>query len=183
MKTAWMIVWPALAVAPCLSAQANRPEAGLHGTVADAGKPVQALVFLEQLRDASCIDLYTEKSGTTSGKERKSDGEKRVKDCRGAVQNSEIAGKYEFSGLPPGWYIVRFQWVMSQPLDSKNPIGCAVQGWSISYVPWASGKYRGFAQSPPFEVQAGESKSMDFNYDGEFKIQKDCPHPLKWRKK
>jgi hypothetical protein len=184
VEKVWITVWPVLAVVLCLSAHANAQEAGLHGSVADSGKPVQALVSLEQLRDASCTDLYAEKGEATSDREKKSNREKKARDCRGTVQNSEITGKYEFSGLQSGWYILRFQWVMSQPPDSKKPIGCAVQGWSISYVPWKeSGKYKGFAQSPPFEVQAGESKSMDFNYEGEFKIQKDCPQPLKWRKR
>ncbi len=156
----------------------------MYGSIADSGKPVQALVSLEQLRDESCRELYSGKSEPTSDKAKKGDGEKRVGDCRGTVRNSEITGKYEFSGLQPGWYVLRLQWVMSEPPDTKKPIGCVVEGWSISYVPWKeSGKYKGFAQSSPLELQTGESKSMDFNYDGKFKIQKDCAHPLKWQKK
>jgi hypothetical protein len=179
-----MIACTALAVVLCLSAHASAQQAGLYGSIADSDKPVQALVSLEQLRDESCRELYSGKSETTSDKAKKSDKEKKATECRGTVQNSEITGKYEFSGLQAGWYVLRFQWVMSQPPDSKKAIGCFIDGWSISYVPWkASGIYKGFAQSPPFEIQDGESKSMDFNYDAKFKIQKDCARPLKWQKR
>lgn len=152
-------------------------QATVRGNVEDLSKPVEALVNLEQLTDASCVGLYT-------GKFKPAEAGKKAKSCQGSIQQVNTTGSYEFQTLRPGWYILRFQWVMSQPPDSRKPVGCSVRGWSVSYVPWKeSGKYKGFAQSPPFELHEGEQMSVDFNYDGEFKIQKDCPKPLKWKKR
>ena len=186
MKKWWVTGWLVLVLVLHLSAHVSVQETGLAGSISDAGKPVQGLVSLEQLRDASCADLYTHKEpgDSKSSKDKKGDLEKHVKDCRGPVRNSEVTGKYEFRDLVPGWYVLRLRWVMNQPPDSKKPIGCVIQGWSISYFPGKeSGKYKGFAQSPPFELQPDQLKSMEFNYDGEFKIQPDCPHPLTWLKR
>ena len=111
---------------------------------------------------------------------------KHAQKCRGRVQQVKTSwhGSYGFEALKPGWYFIGIRWPMAQPPDANDAIGCWIQGWSVSYVPWkGSGKYKGFAQSPPFELHNGEEKKVDFNYDGEFKIQKGCPKPLEWQKK
>jgi hypothetical protein len=151
---------------------------GVHGNIQDAGIPAEALVSLAQLPDESCANLFS------GDKKSSTDPLKEAESCRGPEQNVKAKGRYEFAGLQPGWYILRFRWVMKQPPDSKKPVGCNVQGWSISYVPLKeAGKYRGFAQSPPFRLADGELKNLDFNYDGDFKIQKGCANPITWQKR
>jgi hypothetical protein len=176
-KSRWVISG-ALAMMFSLCGYLNAKSAGVRGNIQDLSQPTEALVFLQQLPDASCVDLFTGKV------EDQSEVAEKAKACQGPVTRVETKESYDFSGLKPGWYLLRFQWVMSQPPDSKRPVGCSIQGWTISYVPSKeSGKYKGFAQSPPFELHEGEIKTLDFNYDGEFKIQKDCGSPVKWQKK
>ena len=178
MKKPWVISWHILAVLLGTCGDMNAQNAGVHGAIADQGKSVNGLVFLQRLQDKSCADLYLV-SGTLS-----SDQMKKERSCSGPVSRVEVAGTYDFSGIEPGWYILRFQWEMKNPTDSKKAIGCRIQGWAVSYVPWKeSGKYKGFAQSPPFELGDKELKTLDFNYDGEFKVQENCPNPLKWHKR
>ena len=167
-----------VAVLLCADSRLIALSTGVHGNIQDAGKAVEALVSLAQLPDESCANLFS------GDKKSSTDPLKEAESCRGPEQNVEAKGRYEFAGLQSGWYILRFRWVMKQPPDGKKPVGCNVQGWSISYVPLKeAGKYRGFAQSPPFRLADGELKNLDFNYDGDFKIQKGCANPITWQKR
>ena len=178
MKNIWVPVVPVLTIVLATCGAAYEQNTGLRGAIADHGKSVNGLVFLQRLQDKSCADLYLV-NGTLS-----SDQMKKERSCNGPVSRGEVAGTYDFSGIEPGWYILRFQWEMKNPPDSKKAIGCWIQGWAVSYVPWKeSGKYKGFAQSPPFELGDKELKTVDFNYEGEFEVQKNCPAPLKWHKR
>jgi len=168
----------AMVVLLCAGNRLIAQSTGMHGNIEDEGTPAEALVSLTQLPDESCANLFSGDNKSIT------DPLKKAESCPGPEQNLEAKGKYEFTGLEAGWYILRFRWVMKQPPDSKKPVGCKVQGWSISYVPLkVAGKYRGFAQSPPFHLVDGEPRKLDFNYDGDFKIQKDCSNHITWQKR
>jgi hypothetical protein len=148
-----------------------------------AGSPV----YLDHLKDAECAKLFSDDSGSGSN-----DGQS-VEEMRALAQraascvtktqsaHTDKQGIHAYEGLEDGWYRIRLQWPMSQPPASKDPIGCQIEGWSVSYVPWKeSGKNRGFAQAPAFELKSGETRKVNFDYSGRFKITADCPNPVKW---
>jgi hypothetical protein len=166
-----------LSASVCLKAQS----ATVQGSLADQGKPVKkGVINLQRLAGEDCAKLLV-----ADGREMTDAENKKASKCGGKNwwDSTDSRGNYKFKGLEPGWYIVRIQWPMAQPPDTKEPVGCSIRGWSVSYVPWKEmGKNRGAAQGPPFELQAGDEKTLEFDYNAEFKIQKDCSKPLQWRK-
>jgi hypothetical protein len=138
--------------------------ATVQGTLADHGKPVRGgFVRLQQFKDENCVKAFT-------------------RQCFREVK-TDSNGAYSFDDVKPGWYLVQFMWPMSQPLDTKQPFGCDIQGWTVSYVPFKEmGKNKGTAQAPALELHDGDKKTIAFDYNDAFKVEKNCEHPVEWKK-
>jgi hypothetical protein len=149
--------------------------------ISDEGKPADGgKVSLDRLKSEDCAQLFL-REGTRSKDE--------IEQARTCVSDTHSAGIHKdgsvsLKGLEAGWYMVRLTWPMTNPPDTKEPLGCENEGWIVSYVPWKeSGKNKGFAQGPPFEVKSGETKKIEFDYKGPFKVTAGCPKPIKWMRK
>jgi hypothetical protein len=159
----------------------SKGEASLQVSVSDEGSPApRSIVALDRLKNEDCARVFS--TEPTSGTDPKKDLE-RAQNCvaKAASAYTDAKGFHSFEKLADGWYYVRLAWPMSHPPITSEPVGCKIDGWWISYVPSSEvGKLHGLAQGPVFELKNGETKRIDFDYNGHFKIEKDCPSPIKF---
>ena len=142
----------------------------VSGTLSDKGKPFPGgLVVLQRLKNEKCARIFRSHHVTA-------DEAREFQSCSKDLPwiNTDEKGAYSYGKLKPGWYAIRFLWLMSEPPASKSAM-CATEDWALAYEPRKdkSGKYNGFAQGMPFELKANESKQVDFNYQDQFR-SRDC---------
>ncbi|HWZ43982.1 MAG TPA: hypothetical protein VNW97_10915 [Candidatus Saccharimonadales bacterium] len=144
----------------------------LHGALAEQGKPVSgAMVILEHMKDERCARIFSNKNPSR-------DDQEEFWSCEEEIPRTQTDknGHYSYPHLVPGWYNIRFWWLMSAPLQSNYSVACQGTEWTVMFVPGKelTGKYDGSAQDMPFELKAGDSRQIDFDYGGQLTGGTNC---------
>ena len=146
----------------------------VHGTLSDNGKPFpDGLVVLQRLKDEKCARLFATSDLTA----------KDVRKLESCTQDlpwvhTDAKGNYSYERLAPGWYNIRFLWLLSSPPQSKQELMCGGTDWIFSFHPEKdkTGKYNGYAQGRAFELR--KSKEIDFDYEPKDYSGADCLNAL-----
>jgi len=166
----WGVVFlPLLAVAVALGEQTS---ASVETALAEEGKPVSGgLVVLQRIKDAECVKLFTSREASPKAR-------KKLHSCATDLPwvNTDAGGKHEYQQLAPGWYDVRFLWLMEKAPAGGKSIACAWQDWALFFEPGRdnTGKYNAMAQGKPFELKELEAKQITFDYRGQFEVGANC---------
>jgi len=146
----------------------------VHGTLSDNGKPFpDGLVVLQRLKDEKCARLFATGKLT----------EKDIRKLESCTQDlpwihTDAKGNYSYEHLAPGWYNVRFLWLMSEPRKDNQQFMCWGRDWIFSFHPEKdnTGKYNGFAQGRAFELR--ESRELNFDYQPKDYSGPNCMNAL-----
>lgn len=156
----------------------------VSGNLSDMGQPVSGgLAILRQLRSEDCAKLLgvLDQHFDVRAKENPSPKEwDESKSCARIVTSidTDENGNYSYS-LSPGWYDVRFLWLMREPPATSERTVCPAGGWMVVFDPAKdpSGKYNGFAQGKPFKLKAKKSTQINFAYRDQIKDNPNCSFP------
>ena len=132
----------------------------IQGTLSDNGKPfANGLVVVQRLKNEKCARLAFR--DYLSRKEWS-----KLEACGKDLEwiHTDQQGRYAYQKLAPGWYNIRFLWLMSTPPRNNMEVQCAWGDWQFAFHPEKdhSGKYNGYAEGKPFELH--ESKEINFDY-------------------
>lgn len=142
-------------------------------SLAEQGKPVSgALVVLQRIKNQKCAKFFSSQDVSERAR-------KKAESCLADLPdgNTDASGKYAYSQLEPGWYDVRLLWSMVNAPSPRKAITCKGEDWGLFYEPGRdrTGKYDAMAQGMPFEVKAGESRQISFDYRNQFESP-NCQH-------
>jgi hypothetical protein len=132
------------------SARRTTPVA-VTGTLFDKRPLTDAEIDLQFLQDEHCAKLFVSQKGDAQAR-RKLEGCSRDL----ATTHPDSEGRYRFSNLAPGWYVIHFVWSMAE--KPTHPLAFKRGEWGVIYPGYKdkTGKYDAFAQGKPFYI-SGES--------------------------
>src|SRR5262249_44004987 len=156
---------------PAFGTGSIEDNATVQGVLAEKGQPMAGgLVVLQRLKNERCAKLF----------DRQSPSPAEIREGRGCEKdlpwlNTNEKGSFLYPQLPPGWYNVRFLWLMRDPPPGKAVI-CNTRDWTmvLGTERDRTGKYNAMAQGKPFELKANESKRIDFDYRQDTSSSADC---------
>jgi len=129
---------------------------------------------LERLKDEKCASLFESRHPLP-------EDARRFESCAEELPwiNTGEQGTYSYERLAPGWYDIRFLWLVD-PVWLGAGIECHTADWVVLAGPRRdkTGKYNAFAQRRPFELKANEPKQIDFDYQSQVNRGPGCaPYP------
>lgn len=142
----------------------------IQGTLSDNGRPFpDGLVVVQRMKDAKCAKLSFRDD--LSRKEWN-----KLNLCGKDLEwiHTDQQGRYAYQKLAPGWYNIRFLWLMSTPPRNNTEVQCIWGDWGVQFHPEKdhSGKYNGYAEEKVFELR--ESKEINFDYRPEALTGTSC---------
>ena len=144
----------------CTPAPPVEPPTVLGTLIGNDGAIVEAEITLETYQDEACVKLaeVTELSDAEK---------KQLDDCSSdyASTTSNAEGQYRFSEVTPGWYRLRFTWVLNQKPDTFLPIEFK-NGFLIAYYETKTAPitYAALAQGDIFQFSGEEDMVINFDY-------------------
>jgi len=137
----------------------STPSTVLGTLIGSDGAIVGAEVTLETYQDEACVKLA--KATELSDAE-----EKQLDDCSSdyASTTSNAEGQYRFPEVVPGWYKLRFKWVLNNKPDSVLPLEFK-NGFLIAYFETKTTPivYTALAQGDIFQFSGEEDKVINFD--------------------
>ena len=154
---------------PCDLPQATTTDAParLMGTLQDSDSPIDdADIYLQYFADEKCAKLFAKKVNPYDQKA-VNETRHRLEECSHDLDpiKPDGQGHYQFDGIKPGWYAMRFLWNIHQ--KPKHSMAYLEQnGFAVGYY---SGKdlqkkYDAMAQGTPFQFSG--KKDVVVNYNG-----------------
>jgi len=123
----------------------------ITGTLFDKGLVTGADIDLQLLQDEPCAKLFV-------SQRRDKQAQQKLAGCSRdlASTHPDPEGRYRFSDLAPGWYVIHFVWSMAE--KPAHPTVFKRGEWGVMYPGYKdnTGKYDSFAQGKPFYI-SGES--------------------------
>ena len=170
--TFWTVVTIAALLTLVPVCGAAQSDASVEGTLTDQGKPfAKGLVVLQRMKDEHCAKLFS--SSHPSAQE-----VRQLESCARDLPwiNTDEKGNYSYRQLAPGWYSIRFLWLLGKLPARETATTCSSVEWAIFFQPGkdTSGKYNAMAQGNPFEIKAGESKQINFEYRDQINGGPNC---------
>lgn len=125
----------------------------LNGSITDAR------IILQSFQDEKCAKLFLSKYSEENGR--------KLQACSRELPpvTPDKEGRYQFTNIPAGWYVLLVLWNMNQKPDAA--VAMFQKGeFVINYSEGkdTSGKYDAMAQSKPFYFSGAESLVKDFDY-------------------
>jgi tetratricopeptide (TPR) repeat protein len=148
----------------------------LSGTLSENGKPVASgMVILERLKNEKCARLF---QTPTQGWNVPQKSGRELESCSTELSPvyTDEKGNYSYPQLSPGWYDIRFWWLLSDAPAAREVLICEIAGWSIVFAPGKekTGRYNGLANGMPFELKAKESRQLSFDYQNQLRGSPGC---------
>lgn len=137
--------------------QETKP-ASISGTLVDRAPVGDAEIDLQSLADEHCAKLFASRT-------RNAKAAQELKSCAHdlAPTHTNSDGRYEFSGLAPGWYAIHLLWNIAQ--KPSHPKIFQQGEWSVMVPGYkdVTGKYDTFAQGKPFFLSGKSDVVKDFS--------------------
>jgi len=136
------------------------PPAVFGTLIGPEGAIIEAKITLKTYQDEACVKL----AETT----KLSDAEKKqLDDCSSdyASTTSNAEGQYRFSKVTPGWYKLRFTWVLNQNPDTFSPLEFK-NGFLIAYFETKTAPivHSALALGDIFQFSGEEDMVINFDY-------------------
>jgi hypothetical protein len=149
-------------------APTTRPPARIIGTLRDSNGPISdADIYLQSFDDEKCAKLFTRTDYNPYDEKAIAKLKDRIKKCSHdlAPSRPDQQGHYEFTGIKPGWYAMRFLWNIDQKPKERFAY-FERNGFSVGYYSPKDlqGKYDTMAQGMPFYFSGQKDSVVD--YDG-----------------
>ena len=138
---------------------AQREPTRIRGTLSERGRPiVDATVFLQSFEDERCAKIFASQKASRKAQQKL---DRCMHDLSTTISDSQ--GRYEFTGLKPGWYAVHFLWNISEKPSLANSL-FKEGSWGVVYAGHrdSTGKYDTMAQDSPFYYSGKDDAPRDF---------------------
>jgi hypothetical protein len=146
--------------APAPPTATLEPPTVLGTLIGDDGAIVGAEITLETYQDEACVKLAEATELSDAEK-------KQLDDCSSdyASTTSNAEGQYRFSEVTPGWYKLRFTWVLNQKPDILFPVEFK-NGFLIAYYETKTAPivYSALALGDIFQFSGEEDMVINFDY-------------------
>jgi hypothetical protein len=136
------------------------------GTLRDADGPINdAEIYLQYFEDEKCAKLFKSRDYDPYDEKSVNQLKERLKQCShdlGPIKPDE-QGHYQFEGIKPGWYAMRFLWNIHQ--KPKEPMAYFEQnGFIVGYSSEKDlqKKYDTMAQAMPLYFSGKKNIVLDY---------------------
>jgi hypothetical protein len=153
-----------------LQTAATSTQTSIRGTLRDSNGPIgDADIYLQYFNDEKCAKLFARRDYNPADEKAMDRAAGQLRKCSYDLPRTKPDGQghYQFDGLKPGWYAMRFLWnIHDKPKESTAY--SERNGFIIGYYVWKDlqEKYDSMAQGMPVYYSGKEEVVIDFDATG-----------------